>query len=336
MPTIKDIATKLGVSSGTVSKGLNGAEDISESLREKILATAVEMGYTKKSLHKPDTRKLCIFIENMDYYLEDDFGYDIILGFKHAAYKENWDVEVIPVSEEFQSKRPYDSFMMGRSISGSLNLGFAVDDPWMTEFKTTSVPTILFDNFIRENPMVGSVGTDDEEGIGLAIEHLTNLGHRKIALLNGPETAMVSQSRLKAYESNMKKHDLAYSHRFIAHEPYSQDAARKHIKQFYDIGITAIICGNDTLALGVIKECERLGISVPGEMSVIGYDDISACDRSIPPLTSVRQDRVQLGKCCYYILYALVNGVSLSRNLLRPSLTMRSSTAEVNSHPIIS
>ncbi|MCR4605500.1 MAG: LacI family transcriptional regulator [Eubacterium sp.] len=329
MPTIKDIATKLGVSSGTVSKGLNGAEDISEALREKILATAVEMGYTKKSLHKPDTRKLCIFIENMDYYLEDDFGYDIILGFKHAAYKENWDVEVIPVSREFQSKRPYDSLMMGRSISGSLNIGFAIDDPWMEEFKHTKVPTILFDNFIRENPIVGSVGTDDDEGIGMAIDHLTNLGHRKIALLNGPETAMVSQSRLNAYKANMDKHDLAWSHRFIAHEEYSLEAAKKHVKHFADIGITAIICGNDTLALGVIEECNRLGISVPDQMSVIGYDDIIACERSNPPLTSVRQDRVQLRKCCYYILYALVNGVSLSRNLLRPSLTVRSSTAEV-------
>ena len=113
MTTIKDIATKLGVSSGTVSKGLNGADDISESMRNKILETAVEMGYTKKGIHRPDTRKLCIFIENMDYYLEDDFGYDILLGFKQAAFKESWDVEVIPVSHDFQVKRSYDTFMMG-------------------------------------------------------------------------------------------------------------------------------------------------------------------------------------------------------------------------------
>ena len=327
MPTIKEIADKLGVSSGTVSKGLNGAEDISEALREKILSTAVEMGYTKKSLHKPDTRKLCIFIENMDYYLEDDFGYDIILGFKHAAYKENWDVEVIPVSRDFQIKRPYDSFMMGRSISGSLLIGFALDDPWMKDFNTTKVPTILFDNYIRENPMVGSVGTDSDEGIGMAIDHLVYLGHRKIAFLNGPMGSMISESRLAAYKANMEKHGLAYSNRFIAHEPYSAEAAATHVSAFLDIGITAVLCGNDTLAMGFIDECSRLGIRVPDDVSVIGYDDVPACEKSNPPLTSVRQDRIQLGKCCYYVLYALVNGVSLSRNLLRPSLTVRGSTA---------
>ncbi|MBO6107971.1 MAG: LacI family DNA-binding transcriptional regulator [Eubacterium sp.] len=330
MTTIKDIADRLGVSSGTVSKGLNGADDISEALRNKILETAVEMGYTKKSIHRQDTRKLCIFIENMDYYLEDDFGYDIILGFRQAAFKESWDVEVIPVSHDFQIKRPYDPFMLGRSISGALLIGFSWSDPWMKELETTKVPTILFDNYIKDNPMCGSVGSDSDEGIGLAIDHLAGLGHRKIAFLNGPEGSMISESRLDAYKKSMDKHGFAFSNRFIAHCPYSAEEAAGFVSKFIDVGVTAIICGNDTIAFGVEKECARLGYSVPGDISVIGYDDIPGCEKSDPPLTSVKQDRIQLGKCCYYVLYALVNGVSLSRNLLRTSLTLRGSTARVN------
>ncbi|MBO4395361.1 MAG: LacI family DNA-binding transcriptional regulator [Eubacterium sp.] len=328
MTTIKDIADRLGVSSGTVSKGLNGADDISEALRDKILETAVEMGYTKKGLHRQDTRKLCIFIENMDYYLEDDFGYDIILGFRQAAFKESWDVEVIPVSHDFQIKRPYDPFMLGRNISGSLLIGFELNDPWMKELSTTKVPTILFDNYIRDNPMCGSVGSDSDEGIGLAIDHLAYLGHRKIAFLDGPQGSMISENRMNAYRHNMEKHDFAYSNRFIAYEPYSMEAASKHVSRFLDVGVTAIICGNDTLAFGAIEECKRLGYSVPDDVSIIGFDDIPGCDKCDPPLTSVKQDRIQLGKCCYYVLYALVNGVSLSRNLMRTTLTVRSSTAK--------
>lgn len=331
MTTIKEIADVLGVSSGTVSKGLNGAEDISESLRDRILETAVEMGYTKKSLHKQDIRKLCIFIENMDYYLEDDFGYDIILGFKQAAFKEKWDVEVIPVSRDFQTRRPYDSFMLGRSISGALLIGFALDDPWMKELESTRVPTILFDNIVRGNTMVGSVGTDSLDGIGMAIDHLVSLGHRKIAFLNGPEGSMVSEDRMTAYKTNMERHRLAYSNRFIACEQYNTEAASKHLSRFIDIGITAVLCGNDTLAFGVLEECKRMGVRVPEDISVVGFDDVVACEKSDPPLTTVRQDRIQLGKCCYYVLYALVNGVSLSRNLLQPSLTVRSSTGPA--HP---
>ena len=329
MTTIKDIADRLGVSSGTVSKGLNGADDISEQLRNRILETAVEMGYTKKSIHRQDTRKLCIFIENMDYYLEDDFGYDILLGFRQAAFKEKWDVEVIPVSHDFQIKRPYDPFMLGRNISGALLIGFALDDPWMKELENTKVPTILFDNYIKDNPMCGSVGSDSDEGIGLAIDHLAKLGHRKIAFLDGPEGSMISENRMNAYKFNMEKHGFAYSNRFIAYEPYSLDAAARHVSRFVNVGVTAILCGNDTLAFGVLAECKKLGLRVPEDISVIGFDDIPGCEKSEPPLTSVKQDRVQLGKCCYYVLYALVNGVSLSRNLLRTSLTVRGSTAPV-------
>lgn len=86
MATIKDIATRLGVSVSTVSKGLNGASDISEELRQMVLDTAVEMGYATKKSKKKENRKLAVFIENMEYETEDQFGYDIVLGFKQNAF----------------------------------------------------------------------------------------------------------------------------------------------------------------------------------------------------------------------------------------------------------
>lgn len=327
MTTIKEIAQKLNVSPGTVSKGLNGASDISESLRQTILETAVEMGYTKKKTLKRETRKLCIIIENMDYYMKDDFGYDIILGFKQAAFKESFDVEVIPVSHEFQKKHSYDTFLMDQNCSGSLICGFALDDPWMQDLQTTKVPTILFDNYIRGNPMVGSVGSDSDEGIRLAIDHLASLGHKKIAFLNGSKGSMISELRMEAYQKSMQRHQLDIDPACIAHDHYVPAGAAKHVRHFIDHGATAILCGNDLLAYGVMEECAKLGISIPEDVSVIGYDDIPSSAHSAPPLTSVRQDRIKIGKCSYYVLYALINDVSLSRNLLRTSLVVRQSTA---------
>ena len=104
MATIKDIANKLGVSIGTVSKGLNGASDISNELRQLILDTAVEMGYTTKRMKKEENKKLCVFVENIEYESPDHFGYDIILGFKQAAYRDNWSVTVLPLTSEFQQQ----------------------------------------------------------------------------------------------------------------------------------------------------------------------------------------------------------------------------------------
>ena len=97
MATIKDIANRLGVSVSTVSKGLNGASDISNELRQMVLDTAVEMGYSTKRSKKEDRRKLAILIENMDYEALDEFGYDIVLGFRQNAFRHKWDVTVIPL-----------------------------------------------------------------------------------------------------------------------------------------------------------------------------------------------------------------------------------------------
>ena len=92
MVTIKDIANRLGISVSTVSKGLNGASDISEDLRQMVLDTAVEMGYQSKKMKKDENKKLCLFIENMEYETANQFGYEIILGFRQAAFRNGWSV----------------------------------------------------------------------------------------------------------------------------------------------------------------------------------------------------------------------------------------------------
>lgn len=98
MATIQDIADKLGISKGTVSKALNGATDISETLQKNVLETAVELGYTK--IRRPEgVRRLCILIENMDYENPHDFGYEIILGFRQMAEPAGYSVDIIPVTE---------------------------------------------------------------------------------------------------------------------------------------------------------------------------------------------------------------------------------------------
>ena len=160
MATIKDIANRLGVSVSTVSKGLNGASDISEQLRQIVLDTAVEMGYTPKQMRAREAKKLCIFIENMEYETSEQFGYDIILGFKQAAYPAQYGVTVMPVTPDFQAGEKYDTYMLKNGYVGAFFVGFALQDAWLAQLHTTSIPTTLFDNYIRKNPNVSYIGTD--------------------------------------------------------------------------------------------------------------------------------------------------------------------------------
>ena len=124
MVTIKDIANQLGIAPSTVSKGLNNANDISPELRQLVLDTAIEMGYVTKRMEKETHKRLCIFIENMLYEHSDDFGFDIILGFRQAAIRDKWDVQIVPMTPQLQALEPYDRYMMQISSPLILPKGF--------------------------------------------------------------------------------------------------------------------------------------------------------------------------------------------------------------------
>ena len=329
MATIKDIADRLGISVSTVSKGLNGASDISESLRQTVLDTAVELGYTTKQMRGKVQRKLCIFVENMEYDTAEQFGYDIILGFRQLAFRENYDVTVTSVTPFLQSTEKYDTYMLKNGYVGAFLLGFALQDEWMEQFQTTKIPTVLLDNYIKKNPAVGYIGTDSFEGIDDAIVHLMNLGHSRIGLINGSANSMISDQRRQAYIDSMTAHNLPFSEATMPYGYFVPEAAKPHMESMLSMGITAILCGNDLIASGVITECDLCGIRIPEDISVIGFDDIPISAQLTPPLTTIRQDRIELGKCGFYALNSLINHVSISRTLLRPQLIVRSSTGSI-------
>jgi LacI family transcriptional regulator len=329
MTTIKDIAQKLGVSISTVSKGLNGASDISDELRQAVLDTAVEMGYSTKRSRNAEYRKLCLLIENMEYTVSGEFGYDLVLGFRQSAFRHEWDVDVVPITPEFQLTEKYDTYLLKNGYCGAFLVGFALDDPWMKQLSSTSMPTVLLDNFISRNANVCYVGTDSHEGIALAISHLYQLGHRKIAFLNGSLGSAVSEQRQEAYEAAMSEFSLPASKDLTAYGYYAPDCARYHVPGFLQAGATAIICGSDRIASGVIDECHARGLRVPEDISVVGFDDLPLAESLNPPLTTIRQDRNELGRSAYVMLGSLIAHIPISRTLMRPILVERKSTAAV-------
>ena len=327
MATIKDIANRLGVSVSTVSKGLNGASDISDELRQMVLDTAVEMGYSTKRSKKVENRKLCIFIENMNYETIDEFGYDIVLGFKQNAFRRKWDVDILPITPAFQEEEKYDTFLLKNGYCGAFLMGLALHDSWIKQLENTTMPTVLLDNFISDKPNVCYLGTDSYEGITMAVNHLVNLGHKNIAFLNGSLYSLVSDQRQEAFENAMAAASLPVQKDLTAYGYYVSDSAKYHVPGFLAAGATAVVCGNDLIAKGVIDECTKRGFRVPEDVSVVGIDDISIAATLAPPLTTIRQERNELGRCAYDILNSLIHHIPLSKTLLRPKLIERESTA---------
>lgn len=325
--TINDIADRLGISKSTVSKGLNNATDVSAETKRLILETAAEMGYINKRVRQ--NAKICIIIENMDYNTPNQFGYDIIEGFKQMAELEGWIVDIIPVTPDFQKLNPYDVFMIQEGYQASFVLGFSLLDPWIEEFRTSHYPTVLFDNYIKGNPNVASVGCDNAEGFEHAVKHLVKLGHKKIGLISGPLDSYILRARYQAYIAALEKYGLEVNENYIGLGYYVSESTRTYIPKLVDQGVTAILFSHDVRAISAITECNDREIRIPQDLSIIGFDDLPISSYCEPPLTTIQQDRTALGKCGYYAMTSLLNNVPIGSILLRAPLIIRESTGSV-------
>lgn len=329
MATIQDIANRLGISKSTVSKALNGASDISETLRKNVLATAVEMGYSKHHRHKTYIRKFCILIRNIEYEQSHQFGYDFIIGFRQMAELAGYGVDVIPADIQMERDTPYNVFMLQNDYAGAFVLGFSLEDPWMKDFRTCRIPTVLYDNYMPANPYIASIGIDNQEGMTLAVEYLKELGHRNIGYLSSSSGSHVMQVRHKAFSKAMKQNGLKTDPSCVGASYYISQCIERHLPRLLDMGMTAFICSHDLIAHAAIVQCQQLGFRVPQDISIIGFDDLPISAHTSPPLTTVRQNRRELGKCGYYALDSIRNHVAIGTMQLHAQLIVRQSTGEI-------
>lgn len=330
MTTLQDIANRLNISKGTVSKALNGAPDVSETLQKTVLETAVEMGYTKIRRQKDVQKKLCILIENMEYKEPHQFGYEIILGFRQLAEPAGYAVDIVDTNEKLQKNTPYDVFMLQNQYHGAFVVGFSLNDPWMTDFRTSQIPTVLYDNYVIANPNMTYVGIDNNEGMELAVSHLKKLGHKKIGYLSSALGSHIMQVRHKAFFQALRQNGIKAEPAYAGNSYYITQCLEKHLPRLLDLEVTAIICSHDQIANSAMIQCQQLGYHVPGDISIIGFDDLPICAYTSPPLTTIRQDRIQLGKSAFTALTNTMKNVAVGTLLLHAQLIVRDSTGEAN------
>lgn len=329
MATIQDIAEKLGVSKGTISKALSGATDISETLRKTVLETAVEMGYHKLRRIRDEARKLCILIENMDHSSPSHFGYEIVTGFRQMAEPAGFAVDLVLLDKKLQRSTPYDVFMLEHDYVGAFVLGVALEDPWMRDFEESRTPTVLYDNHTKANPTTAYVGIDNLEGMDLAVAHLKALGHQRIGYLSGALGAFYTKARHKAFFAALHQNKLPRDPALAGNAYHISQCIADHLPRILALGATAVICSHDQLANAAMVQCQELGYRVPEDVSIVGFDDLPLAAYTQPPLTTVRQNRIEIGKCGYYALSSLLDGVSIGTLLLHAQLVERESTGVV-------
>lgn len=332
--TIKDIAAKLGISPSTVSRALNNYPDISNELKQKVIETAKQMEYSPniiaRSLVTNKTKRVGLFIENYDEAsLQGALHYDILISFKQEMANRGYEVVLLSTTSEQQKNIYFDRIMQDKMLEGAFMIGLRLDDEYLKEIQKTLYPVVLFDIPVKNNPNAGYVAVNGILGAQIATEHLISLGHARIGYINGHKWAYVSQERLNGYLLALTKNAIYYDPCLVFEGDFSEDSGMAAAEYFIDKDITAVFAASDMMAIGAIKKFKELGKKVPYDISVIGFDDISLAAYFNPPLTTIRQNKFEIGKAAAVLLINLIDGQSLNKIILEPELVIRQSTAAI-------
>ncbi|MCL2840876.1 MAG: LacI family transcriptional regulator [Defluviitaleaceae bacterium] len=324
-PTVKRIADGLGLSPATVSKALSGRRDISEDTRNRVMTYANELGYLKSSGTRRRLGVLAVQPDNM----EDDqasFAFNFYMGLQRHAERIDHDVVIVNIDSDMQAQETLDQVAFRNRFDGLFITGIKNTDPYYHQLETVATPTVVMD--IRcHNPQVGFVGTNSLSGGGLAIRHLAELGHKKIGFVNGHKEAYISQERMAGYVAAMVANEIPFDESLCFSGDYSMESGARAADYFAKTDATAIYFASDLMALGAIRQFHLLGISLPRDFSIVGFDNNPFGLGCTPTLTTISQDTSALGETACALLRGIAQKIPIRQSQLEPTLVIRESTA---------
>ncbi|WP_027108708.1 LacI family DNA-binding transcriptional regulator [Lacticigenium naphthae] len=333
--TIKDVAKQAGVSIGTVSRVFNGYTDIGEATKQKVLRIADELEYTPnlsaRSLSSKKKRNIALLLNNLELNNKANLSMDILSGVYQYTQETDFEFFLIPITTEQQKEKSLQKFLNERDISGAVIQGLKTDDPYIKEIEKSSIPIVLVDIEIAGDH-VGSVSVDNEQAAYEAVEHLLSLGHEHIALMNGRKEAKVTVNREAGYRKALKERQIEVRQELIQYANFSEDIAQMMaldlLKNYPDL--TAFFCASDIMAIGVMKAIKETGKTIPEDISVVGFDDITLAQYLTPPLSTVTQNMKDIGYQAATLLSRFILNEEIERqHIFVPHvLTIRETTTE--------
>jgi LacI family transcriptional regulator len=330
MITIKDIAREVGVSTSTVSRALSGSPLISATTARRVKEAADKLGYERNEL----ARGLVIGASGAIGLIVPDitnpFFSDIARGVGEIAVASRYGVILCNTAERVERELHYMRLMRRKRVDGLILSSATVDDPVFQLLTEARIPFILVSRLSGDLD-VPYVVVDDKLGARLAVKHLTDLGHRKIGFIGGPPDVRASQDRADGYREVLRENGLTVREQWVCFAGFTQAAGREAGQRILALADrpTAIFAANDVTALGVLEVADGLGMDVPGDLSLVGYDDISYAALPRIQLTTVAQPAFEMGQISAEWLISIVEGRSrpVLRRVITPRLMVRSTTA---------
>ncbi len=331
--SIKEVARRAGVSLGTVSNVLNRPALVSSETRARVQRAIDELGYVRnesaRQLRAGQSRILAYLVLDAS----NPFFTDVARGAQQAAEAAGMGLYICNSNQDPATEHRYLDQLVQQRVRGVLVTPIDPDGDHLIELPRRGIPLVLVDRSADAGSC--SVSVDDVAGGALAVAHLIENGHRRIAFVGGPDSLPQVRDRRAGANRALVAAGLAESCLFLTDTTAMNVAeGRRAGREVLAVPArrrpTAAFCSNDLLALGLLQEMTRNGVSVPGDMAIVGYDDIEFAEAAAVPLTSVRQPRALLGSTGAELLLEEASGEPghVHRQVqFQPELIVRASTA---------
>lgn len=334
--TLQDVARVAKVSTATVSRTLSNPNVVSESTRRRVADAVQVTGYriNRAARNLRTQRAYSVLVLLPD--LANPFFSNILEGISRYLSQQGYSMLIASTKQVHDSGERLIDYLDDARADGMIILDGGLDSDVVDMLENApQSKRILFACEWVEGANFPSVRCENRKGTRIAVHHLFDLGHRKIAHVTGPEGNVLMHTRKDAFIAETMKLKLALRPEWIIAGDFSLAAGCLAAQAWIamDDRPTAVFCASDQLAMGFIAELSRHGFSVPANVSVMGFDDIDFAEQFIPPLTSIRQDRLEIGETAAKMLIARIvspDESNLEHDAVVPvSLVIRESTASV-------
>ncbi|AOU77280.1 LacI family transcriptional regulator [Streptomyces albus] len=328
---LAQVAQKVGVSEATVSRVLNGKPGVSEATRQSVLSALDVLGYERPTQLRGERARLVgLVLPELQNPIFPAFA-EVIGG---ALAQQGLTPVLCTQTKGGVSEADYVELLLQQQVSGVVFAGglYAQAEAPHAHYRRLAernIPVVLI-NAAIERLGFPCVSCDDAVAVEQAWRHLTSLGHRRIGLILGPDDHQPSQRKLATARALAAAAGGELPEEHVVRAMFSLEGGQAAAGRLLERGVTGIVCASDPLALGAVRAARRRGLAVPGEVSVVGYDDSAFMNCTAPPLTTVRQPIEAMGRAAVDLLCAQIQGgaVPLEELLFEPELVVRGSTGQ--------
>ncbi|WP_307337377.1 LacI family DNA-binding transcriptional regulator [Caldalkalibacillus uzonensis] len=328
MTTIKDVAKLAGVSVSTASYALNGKGNVKPETKMKVLEAAKQLNYQKNGLamdlKKSKTKTIALILSDLSgpYYSE------LIKGVQEVTMANGYDL--IACSSIGGKDSTAIKFLTEKRVDGVIILAHNISDEVIMASSRDGFPIIVLDRFLEDQHII-SVLVNNTQGAYQATKYLIEQGHRDIAFISGPSNSVDSINRMKGYQQALEEYDIAYQSKWTFTGNFTREGGYHATKLLIMQGDlpTAVFYANDEMALGGYQAFEEMGIKIPDDISVMGFDDIQIAQYLNPPLTTVKQPKYEAGTLAAHLLFQAFDNQEINRRYdLSTDLVIRGSVAK--------